>query len=558
MIYLHTLGDTLIKVGEKEIRPTSPMLFAVLLYLGMERGRRVPRTALQELLFPNADERSGAHSLRQLLYKLRQLGVPIDGDSSSVVLDADQVHDDAALDLELSNGQAKNAAKYALGLLPDYSPRLSERYEEWLEQQRTAVAAKVRRQLVAAMSASRESIDWKGVERFAHLVLQIDPFNEEATMALAESTALLGSKAEAISILSRYERETGRSDLNLATSVLRRRISQRPTDVSAHVQSPFVGRDSDCQWLRMHVNRIHSGQSRLVVISAEPGIGKTRLVEETAALTRLEGLAVEIVRCHSHRAGRPLGPFLELVRALLNRRGALGISPESLAHLRLLVSHKDETQERRPDVADNSLRSDVLLSALHDLLSAVTAERPLVIVLEDIHWVDDESLRDLGELVFSTNGDALAFILTTRSLEPLRRNGLINEMTSVRKLGALAVEPMLTLSQHLLSGRDDETDDVRRWCVRTASGNPLLLQSLCQHYRTSRVPYSIPSDIISVITTGIEQLPPPARRILEISALLGPHGSLAALKSLSECRESQFVDSIQYLEEKGYLRLAGC
>jgi len=69
MIQLHTLGEALIKVGERDIRPTSPLLFAALLYLGMERGRRVSRAALQEMLFPDANERSGAHSLRQLLYK---------------------------------------------------------------------------------------------------------------------------------------------------------------------------------------------------------------------------------------------------------------------------------------------------------------------------------------------------------------------------------------------------------------------------------------------------------------------------------------------------------
>src|SRR5215210_747321 len=86
MIYLHTLGDSLIKVGEKDVRPASPLVFAALLYLGTERGRRVSRAALQELLFPETDERSGAHSLRQLLYKLRQLGAPVDADAATVVV----------------------------------------------------------------------------------------------------------------------------------------------------------------------------------------------------------------------------------------------------------------------------------------------------------------------------------------------------------------------------------------------------------------------------------------------------------------------------------------
>src|SRR5258705_9367604 len=109
MIHLHTLGDAVITVGEKEIRPTAPLVFAALLYLAVERGRRVPRTALQEMLFPNVDERSGAHSLRQLLYKLRHLGAPIDADSASVLLRAEHVRDDAVAELSLTNGSAHRA-----------------------------------------------------------------------------------------------------------------------------------------------------------------------------------------------------------------------------------------------------------------------------------------------------------------------------------------------------------------------------------------------------------------------------------------------------------------
>src|SRR5687767_12258053 len=137
MMHLHTLGDSLIKVGEKEIRPTSPLVFAALLYLGMERGRRVPRAALQELLFPNADERSGAHSVRQLLYKLRQLGAPIQADGGSVAIQVEQVRDDSATELPVSNDQLSGFQKLALGFLPDYEPRLSDRYSEWLENKRS-------------------------------------------------------------------------------------------------------------------------------------------------------------------------------------------------------------------------------------------------------------------------------------------------------------------------------------------------------------------------------------------------------------------------------------
>src|SRR5688500_329277 len=93
-IHLHTLGDALIRVNGTEIRPTSPVVFAALLYLSMERGHRVPRAALQELLFPESAKRSRAHSVRQLLYKLRHLGVPLLASDTDVTLPVSSVCDD--------------------------------------------------------------------------------------------------------------------------------------------------------------------------------------------------------------------------------------------------------------------------------------------------------------------------------------------------------------------------------------------------------------------------------------------------------------------------------
>src|SRR5438132_2175453 len=281
MLYLHTLGDALIKVGEKEIRPTAPLVFAALLYLGMERGRRVPRAALQELLFSKVDERSGAHSLRQLLYKLRQLGAPIEADASSVTVQADLVCDDTA-ELSRTNGHSKNAERYAIGFLPDYEPRLSDRYDEWIEQRRSSVGAEIRRQLVTAMTSSRESVNWSAVERYAQLILGMDPFNEEATLALAEAAALSGAKVEALTILARYENETGRRDLRLPAALLRRRISEQIPDVKRRAfDMPFVGREADVDGVRHEMLHARHGHPSLVVIAGEPGIGKTRLLDET-------------------------------------------------------------------------------------------------------------------------------------------------------------------------------------------------------------------------------------------------------------------------------------
>lgn len=550
MIYLHTLGDALIKVDEKEIRPTAPLMFAALLYLGVERGRRVPRAALQELLFPNSDERSGAHSLRQLLYKLRQLGAPIEVDQSAVLIRTEHVRDKADEQLLLTNGHT--AAQLAFGFVPGFEPKLATRYNDWLEQQRASTSAVVRRRLIVAIGAARESVDWSAVDRLARLVLQIDPFNEEATLALAEATALLGSKAEALTMLSRYERETGRTDLRLSASLLRRRISERlPDSARQRPSGPFVGREAEAETIGSYVRLGITGTPVLLAISGEPGIGKTRLVDETTQLARLDGVHVEIVRCQPQHRVRPLSVFIDLVPALLSLRGALGISPRSLELLNLIVSHRDARGDRPSDVLDDSTRSGVLLASLRDLIDAVTAESPLLIAIEDAHWADEDSLRELGNLV-CTAGRSLVVVCTTRYLDMLKP--LLGQSAFLLRLQPLEQAPMTQLAAYLLT-KSEVSPSEMEWYARTAAGNPLFLEMLCAHFANTGEPFVVPQDLLASIVQRLEHLPGDCRYLLELCALLGRHCTLDAIRTITSLTSTELLLPVRRLDEAGYVRI---
>src|SRR6266567_8790924 len=78
MIRVRSLGTAIIEVGREQFTPASARSFAALLYLAAQRGHRVSRTTLQGLLFPDQTSRNASHSLRQLVYKLRQAGAPIE------------------------------------------------------------------------------------------------------------------------------------------------------------------------------------------------------------------------------------------------------------------------------------------------------------------------------------------------------------------------------------------------------------------------------------------------------------------------------------------------
>ncbi|HYC51432.1 MAG TPA: AAA family ATPase [Gemmatimonadaceae bacterium] len=320
---------------------------------------------------------------------------------------------------------------------------------------------------------------------------------------------------------------------------------------------PFRGRDADVRDLRKHITRACNGTPTLYLIGAEPGIGKTRLLEETSGLAALEGVKVHTVRCHSHYAGRPLSVFIELVPALRASRGALGISPDSLECLNFLTSHTDDRSDQPSDARDNVTRSELLLAALRDLIDAVASEQPLMLCVEDAHWADPDSLRELNRLVQSPASRPLIVICTTRTPESFPHIPATDDRTVVRRLKPLSEASMVGLAQHLLPQDGAADPAVTSWCVETAAGNPLFLQMLCAHHATTREPFSVPADLTAAITRRVEQLNPRCRRVLELTSLLGRHSTIETIRLINDWTHLELLDAVQVLEEDGYLRDTG-
>src|SRR5262245_51394976 len=94
MLQITTLGTAIIAAGNLRVAPSSSRSFATLLYLASEPGRHVRRAALQALVFPDLSERKAAHCLRQLVYKLRRSGAPIESRGGDVWIESDRVRAD--------------------------------------------------------------------------------------------------------------------------------------------------------------------------------------------------------------------------------------------------------------------------------------------------------------------------------------------------------------------------------------------------------------------------------------------------------------------------------
>src|SRR5690348_9946131 len=331
-ILVRTLGAVTIECGGRVLGPSAGHPFAILFYLTSHRGQATPRRMLRELLFPSADEHRAGHNLRQLLYRLRQLGVPIDADANGIAITADRVSIDWASMIEGGEVGVQELELIAQGLLPGYSPDITEAYREWFEAEHSAVRLRLTRVVGAALNQLRRVGRWDVVEVAARALIALDPLSEEGMLARAEALAASGSKSAALRVIDDYLEEIGNDQpsLRLSPAILRRRIGERLPELERRTQDDriFVGREDAMRILSTAGAAARSGTQQTVLVWGEPGIGKTRLLTEYKTLACLQGAFAYQATCRPHDVFRPLGILSDVVNLLLQAPGALGCEPE--------------------------------------------------------------------------------------------------------------------------------------------------------------------------------------------------------------------------------------
>ena len=213
-ICVRTIGSVAIDVGKRRLGPSSGRLFTLLFYLASRREHLTSRRLVQELLYPKSANGSGSHSLRQLLYRLRQIGVPLETDSDQLSLSEGDVTVDwwlLAEDGEIGPAELELLSR---GLFPGYSPTESEAFREWFEAERADIGRRLTRRVTKEMTQFRAGGRWDLLDAAARALLALDPLSEEGTLARAQVLALGGSTSAAIRLLDEYSAEVGATQPN--------------------------------------------------------------------------------------------------------------------------------------------------------------------------------------------------------------------------------------------------------------------------------------------------------------------------------------------------------
>lgn len=346
---------------------------------------------------------------------------------------------------------------------------------------------------------------------------------------------------------------------------------------------PFVGRESEMLRLMESWARVTSGSGRIFTVVAEAGVGKSRLIAEAIGrMSTLPGTVVVRGRCLSFGAGMSLHLVADLIRTICQihegdeperQRAALYLTVDSLLApwdsdtrdaargaltdvLGLSTRAVDGTQ------ADPKIRRQALVASLRMLLSALSTLHPAIVLLEDLHWIDDASADVIADVLPSLEERKAMILISHRPgwQAPWADRGNAESLA----LAPLTEDVTARLAQSILGDKQLDPQLARQLADR-AAGNPFFLEELLLNMqeagaledRDGRVALradaadKLPATLTELLLARLDELERDARAVAQQGAVIGRTFATVLAARATRRDRAVLIDRLETLEQAG-------
>jgi class 3 adenylate cyclase/tetratricopeptide (TPR) repeat protein len=342
----------------------------------------------------------------------------------------------------------------------------------------------------------------------------------------------------------------------------------------------FVGRDTELQQLGQAFDRAAAGHGQVVAIVGEAGVGKSRLVWEFTRSHRTHGWLVLGSGSVSYGKATPYLPIIDLLKAYLRIQerddprairervaGKLLMLDRALEPLLtpLLALLHAPVDDAAWDALDPPQRRQRTLEAVKRLLLREGQVQPLLVIFEDLHWIDSETQALLDGLIESLP-TARVLLLVNYRPEYEHAWGRKTYYLQLR-IDPLQPESAEALLNALL-GEDRTLEPLKRVLVERTEGNPFFLEESVQTlveakvlvgargaYQMTKAPaqWQIPATAQAILAARIDRLAPEDKRLLQAASVVGKDVPFALLQALAEGSEDALRRGLTRLQAAEFL-----
>ena len=353
-----------------------------------------------------------------------------------------------------------------------------------------------------------------------------------------------------------------------------------PTRLSAPA-NVFVGRLTERARLTDAYKGALSGERQLMLIGGEPGIGKTALVQRFAEAVHVDG-AIVLYGRSDEEVALPYRPWIEALTHLVMHLPIAVIQAHVAAREAHLVRLVPELRQRMPDLGpvpalEPEAERYLVFGSVVDLVARASLLAPIVIVLDDLHWVDKPSLQLLRHVVASADSLRLLVVGTFRSdvgldhplseaLAALHREPHVDRFS----LRGLDDDDLLSLMESFAGHEMDDTGLVLRDALlRETDGNPFFTTEILRHLAETAAirqdaegrwtaavdlrEYGLPVSVREVVSQRVRRLGADAVAVLSAAAVVGRDFDLSVLCAVTSMNEDRLIDVLEGALSAGIL-----
>ena len=311
--------------------------------------------------------------------------------------------------------------------------------------------------------------------------------------------------------------------------------------LEALARGVFVGRDAELEEMRGLLEDALAGQGRLLLLSGDPGIGKTRTADQLSTYARVRGARVYSGRCHEGDGQPPYWPWAEALRGYVldadpvGLRWQLGSRAADVAQIVPELAERLGDVGEPPDMGTEQARFRIF-DSFAAFLAGASGARPLMLVLDDLHWADEPSLLLLRFVARRLADTGLLLIGAYRDVELGRHHPLaetLGDLAGVdgtRRIALHGLEPKGIADYiELTAGVDRPPPDLADAIRDQTGGNPFFIGEVVRLMAAEgrlgeadgRREVTIPQGVREVIGRRLDRLSEAANEVLRIAAVCG-------------------------------------
>ncbi|HNS50706.1 MAG TPA: AAA family ATPase [Anaerolineae bacterium] len=614
---VQALGGLTLAWDDRPLPPipgtTARSLFA---YLAMHHGRPHTRALLAGTFWPELPDASARRRLSQALWQIRRALEPYpalqaEGDTVQIDpglqmwLDADEFECLAAG--TEAGGQAPGIERLQQAVDLYEGDLLAGYYDDWVLAERERLRDLLLEALERLVQAHKLRGEFERALLFARRLAADDPWREEAHCEVMRLCHGMGRTSEALKqfeICRKALKEEMDAEPSAETAALARAIARpEAREAVPHLPLPnpaldeappaagpamdFVGRLEERAALASLLEAAVHDMGGLVLIEGEAGVGKTRLLQEVARDAGWRGIQVLWGRCHQAAATVPYSPWIEALQAPISplrvEQWSCVLQPIWLQVLGTLLPSLAEALPGlpAPPRVEPEREQERLTNALYELLSGWSHSVPLLLLLEDLHWADQDSLTMLAALTGRLRAQRVLVVASYRGDEARSDPSAWKALQAAQRAGARSQLLLRPLDQADTCELVRRGLDLRQPAPLFASrlysetgGNPLfvieLMRALYEEgtlFRDEQGEWStawdrttgdyselpVPGSVERVIARRLALLAGEERAVLEAAAVLGDDFGFQLLQETVDGEGGELVSALDSLARRRLL-----